>query len=74
MEAVAAERQKLLPTSDLAEWLGVSEATVYRLRDRAEDPLPSLKIGGSTRFDPGQVSEWLSRQRKTSGRKWEPRW
>ena len=73
MEAVAAERRKLLPISDLAEWLGVSEATVYRLRDRAQDPLPSLKVGASTRFDPDEVSVWLSRQRKTS-RKWEPRW
>lgn len=74
MEAVAAELRKLLPTSDLADWLGVSEATVYRLRDRAEDPLPALKVGGSTRFDQAEVQEWLSRQRRASGRKWEPKW
>lgn len=72
MEAVATE--PLLSMPGLVEWLDVSEATIYRLRDRKEDPLPLLKIGGQLRADPEQVREWIKRQAATSGKAWRPKW
>lgn len=66
-----AEQRGLLPIGGLSKWLGVSEATIHRLRNRAEDPLPSLKVGHSTRFAPEQVEEWLARQKDAKNGRWD---
>jgi predicted DNA-binding transcriptional regulator AlpA len=69
----ATEERRLLSLAGVSEWLGISPATVHRLRNRDHDPLPLLKVGNSVKADPVRVQEWLDRQ-TSSGGKWEPRW
>jgi excisionase family DNA binding protein len=48
--------EKLINTNELSELLGVSIMTISRLRKKG---MPSLKIGGSVRFDPAKINEWM---------------
>ena len=57
----AATRVPLLDVEGLAEWLGVEVVFVRRLV--AERRIPFVKIGKFVRFDPGEVSVWIDRQR-----------
>ncbi len=50
----------LLTTSQLAEYLQLSERSVYRLLERGE--IPALKVGGQWRFRKSTVDEWLDLQ------------
>jgi excisionase family DNA binding protein len=45
----------MLMTDELARWLGLSSATVYRLA--AAEVLPSVKVGGSLRFDETRIED-----------------
>jgi excisionase family DNA binding protein len=56
-----AGRSALIDVEELAEWLGVEVVFVRRLV--AERRIPFLKIGKFVRFDPGEVSVWIDRQR-----------
>jgi excisionase family DNA binding protein len=56
-----AGRSSLIDVEELAEWLGVEVVFVRRLV--AERRIPFLKIGKFVRFDPGEVSVWIDRQR-----------
>ena len=47
----------LLTTKQLAEYLQLSERSVYRLVERGE--IPALKVGGQWRFRKSAVDEWL---------------
>jgi excisionase family DNA binding protein len=49
--------RRLLPVAAAAEYLGVSRATVERLVRRGE--LPVVKIGGSTRYDVGDLDSYI---------------
>ena len=54
--------ETLIPTSEVAAWLGVSERTVRRLTRRPTRPLPALQLknsGGVLRFSPTAVREWI---------------
>lgn len=53
---------KLLTPGELAEILNVSAKTVYQMAEL--NIIPSLKIGGSVRFDPRDVSAWLESCKK----------
>ncbi len=46
-----------LLVTDVAELLNISERQVYKLA--AAHRIPCFKIGGSIRFDPFAISEWL---------------
>jgi excisionase family DNA binding protein len=46
---------------DLAEYLSISEQTVYRMV--AEREIPGFKIRGSLRFDREEIRGWRERQR-----------
>jgi len=46
----------LLSTTELSSQLGISAATISRLRRTG---LPSIRIGASVRFDLGQVLAYL---------------
>lgn len=50
-------RTNALTVSDVAELLNISERQVYKLA--AENRIPSSKIGGSIRFDPGAFAARL---------------
>ena len=56
-----AGRSALIDVDELAKWLGVEVVFVRRLV--AERRIPFLKIGKFVRFDPGEVSTWIDRQR-----------
>jgi PTS system nitrogen regulatory IIA component len=47
----------LLTTRQLAEYLQLSERSVYRLLEQGE--IPALKVGGHWRFRKTAVDEWL---------------
>jgi excisionase family DNA binding protein len=48
--------EKLINTNELAELLGVSVMTISRLRSKG---MPYMKLGGSVRFDPSKIKEWM---------------
>jgi excisionase family DNA binding protein len=49
----------LLDFQELADALGVHLATVYRMRDRGELPIPILHLGRSPRVRTIDVERWL---------------
>lgn len=55
--------EHLWTIQDVAEFLGVSKATVYRWRTYNPDRLPpALELGSSVRWVPEQVIEWAKMQ------------
>jgi excisionase family DNA binding protein len=54
-------RQRLLPVSVAADYLGVSRATVERLVSRGQ--LPVVKIGASTRYDVEDLDKFIATNR-----------
>ncbi len=48
--------KKLLKVEDVADILGVSKVKVYLL---LRNGLPSVKIDGARRFQPGKVQAWI---------------
>lgn len=48
---------EVLTTRQLAEYLQLSERSVYRLLERGE--IPAVKVGGQWRFRKSAVDEWL---------------
>lgn len=52
----------MLTTDDVAEWLKKHPVTIRRLVNREKDPLPSRKIGGTLRYWPSEIKEWIDRQ------------
>jgi len=53
---------RLLTTSEVAEWLNMDEATIQRMSRNGE--LPGVKIGRRYRFRRSDLEEWLSEQMK----------
>jgi excisionase family DNA binding protein len=49
---------KLLSPSEVAGWLSVSRATVYRLVDAGQ--IPVVRVGGQLRFDRAELERWLA--------------
>lgn len=47
----------VMTTKELAEYLRLSERSVYRLLERGE--IPAVKVGGQWRFRKSAVDEWL---------------
>ncbi len=54
------EEKKLLTVRELAEYLGLSEITIYRKVKAGE--IPAKKIGGSWRFPKDLIDEWLKKE------------
>ena len=63
--------QPLLTTSDLEELLKVDRRTVTRLVKRGELPMP-MKLGGSNRWRPQEISAAIDRLSRRVGRNIEP--
>ncbi len=53
---------RLLTTSEVANWLNMDETTVQRMSRNGE--LPGVKIGGRYRFRRPDLEEWLNNQMK----------
>lgn len=54
-------REPMISVQDVAERLGVSVCTVYRLKDRP-DGLPAYRVAGCIRFRPDEVDAYIERQ------------
>ncbi|MCD6386422.1 helix-turn-helix domain-containing protein [Candidatus Sumerlaeota bacterium] len=54
------KKEQLLTVKNLAEYLQVSERTVYRLIKRRE--IPHIKIGNQWRFKKQMIDEWLEKE------------
>ena len=50
-----------MTVNEVADLLGVSGRTVYRMA--VESELPYLHVRGALRFDPSDIIEWMQRQR-----------
>jgi excisionase family DNA binding protein len=50
-------RSGAMKVAELCELLGVDDKHVYRMAARGI--LPSFHVGGSVRFDPQEVANWL---------------
>lgn len=57
--------ESMLTARQVAELLGVHENWVYD--HAASGDLPSYKIGGTRRFDPEELHDWIE-QRRENGR------
>jgi excisionase family DNA binding protein len=57
-------RKRALTVPEIAELLNISERQVYKLA--ADYRIPCFKIGGSIRFDPAAIADWL-RQKMAPG-------
>lgn len=54
-------RENLLNSSQVAEWLGMSEIWVYKEAERGL--LPFYRIGEAIRFDPVDIRSYLNKRR-----------
>jgi excisionase family DNA binding protein len=50
----------IMTVREVAEFLKVTERTIYRLA--AESQIPSFKVGGSWRFRRADLVKWMSEQ------------
>lgn len=54
---------RLLTSEDLAEYLGVPVATIYKWRERGGGP-PGIRVGRHTRYDPADVRRWVEERKE----------
>lgn len=50
----------ILTLKDVAEYLKVTERTIYRLA--AAKKIPAFKVGGTWRFSKSEIEQWIKRQ------------
>ena len=50
----------ILTLKDVAEYLKVTERTIYRLA--AAKKIPAFKVGGTWRFSRAEIEQWIKRQ------------
>ncbi len=51
---------EIMTVRSVADFLKVTERTIYRLA--AEAQIPSFKVGGSWRFRRSDLEEWMAKQ------------
>ena len=54
----------ILMIKDVAEYLKVTERTIYRLA--AAKKIPAFKVGGSWRFSKADIEAWIKQQTSPS--------
>lgn len=64
-----AENEQLLTIKDLAEYLQVSQRTIYRLIKKRN--IPYLKVGNQWRFRKQMIEEWLEGEQRVPEEKGE---
>jgi len=60
--AVTTALEPLMSVEEIADYLRISERSVYRLFDRGE--LASIKVGGRTRIEPAELRRFIADQRR----------
>ena len=58
--ATRTHKTDILMIKDVAEYLKVTERTIYRLA--AAKKIPAFKVGGSWRFSRGDIERWIQQQ------------
>ena len=53
---------EILTLKQVAEFLKVTERTIYRLA--AAKKIPAFKVGGTWRFSRAELDQWIQRQQK----------
>lgn len=61
--AVETQREELLTTRQVAEWLGISRHTALDWFETGK--LPGFKLGHAVRFRPSEIAEWLEASRSS---------
>jgi excisionase family DNA binding protein len=60
MEDTASEKKEIMTTKEVARYLRLAEATVYKLAQAGE--IPAVKVGRAWRFKRGLIDEWFREQ------------
>ena len=55
--------ERLLTVAEVADWLGIAEGTLRYWRHVHRGPR-SLTVGGTVRYRPSDIEEWLERGAK----------
>lgn len=58
---------RLLTTSEVAAWLGVSKGWVYDHTTRKRPRLPCIRLGEMTRFRREDIEKFIAEHVRTSG-------
>jgi excisionase family DNA binding protein len=58
--ATRSPKTDILMIKDVAEYLKVTERTIYRLA--AAKKIPAFKVGGSWRFSRNDIDRWIAAQ------------
>jgi excisionase family DNA binding protein len=58
----SADEGDILTLRQVAEFLKVTERTIYRLA--AAKKIPAFKVGGTWRFSKAEITEWIQQQSK----------
>ena len=58
--ATRTPKTDILMIKDVAEYLKVTERTIYRLA--AAKKIPAFKVGGSWRFSKSDINRWIQEQ------------
>ena len=58
--ATRTPKTDILMIKDVAEYLKVTERTIYRLA--AAKKIPAFKVGGSWRFSRADIDRWIQQQ------------
>ena len=57
------KRTGAMKVGEVAKVLAVSSQQIYKMA--ASGSIPSLRISGAIRFDPGEIADWLKKKRPT---------
>jgi excisionase family DNA binding protein len=63
--ATRSAKTDILMIKDVAEYLKVTERTIYRLA--AAKKIPAFKVGGSWRFSRADIDRWIAAQTEGTG-------
>lgn len=58
----SADEGEILTLKQVADFLKVTERTIYRLA--AAKKIPAFKVGGTWRFSKAEINQWIQRQSK----------
>ncbi len=61
-----ADEGEILTLKQVADFLKVTERTIYRLA--AAKKIPAFKVGGTWRFSRAEINQWIQRQQKEDGK------
>jgi excisionase family DNA binding protein len=59
----SADEGEILTLRQVADFLKVTERTIYRLA--AAKQIPAFKVGGTWRFSRADINQWIQRQQKS---------